>query len=112
MENEKFGCGRKNFQKFSNISNVNLSLVIKGPMEIISELNKIQKKFVWNGNNPKIKHFTLCYKYENGVLKNVDISSKVISLQFPWIKRLYDNSSYPWNIIASYLIDTYLRKKI
>ena len=53
MENEKFGCGRKNFQKFSNISNVNLSLVIKGPMEIISELNKIQKKFVWNGNNPK-----------------------------------------------------------
>ena len=89
---------------------IHLSLVTNVPTEIINELNKIQKEFIWNGNNPKIKHSTLCNKYENGGLKNVDILSKVISLQCSWIKRLYDNSSHPWKIIPSYLIDTYLGK--
>ena len=89
---------------------IHLSLVTNVPTEIINELNKIQKEFIWNGNNPKIKHSTLCNKYENGGLKNVDILSKVISLQCSWIKRLYDNSSHPWKIIPSHLIDTYLGK--
>ena len=89
---------------------IHFSLVTNVPMQIINELNKIQKEFTWNGSNPKIKHSTLCNKYENGGLKNVDILSKVISLQCSWIKRLYDNSSHPWKIIPSHLIDTYLGK--
>ena len=68
------------------------------------------KKNIWNKNNPEIKHSTLCNKYENGGLKNVDILSKVISLQYSWIKRLYDISSHPWKTMPSYLIDTYLGK--
>ena len=70
---------------------IHLSLVTNVPTQIIKELNKIQKEFIWNGSSPKIKHSTLCNKYENGGLKNVDILSKVISLQCSWIKRLYDN---------------------
>ena len=89
---------------------IHFSLVTNVPMQIINELNKIQKDFIWNGSNPKIKHSTLCNKYENGGLKNVDILSKVISLQCSWIKRLYDNSSHPWKIIPSHLINTYLGK--
>ena len=61
---------------------------------------------------PKIKHSTLCNKYENGGLKNVDILSKVISLQCSWVKRLYDNLSHPWKIIPSHLINTYLEKNL
>ena len=67
---------------------IHLSLVTNVPTEIINELNKMEKEFIWNGNNPKIKHSTLCNKYENGGLKNVDIISKVISLQCSWMKRL------------------------
>ena len=89
---------------------IHLSLVTNVSMQIIKELNKIQKEFTWNGSNPKIKHSTLCNKYENGGLKNVGVLSKVISLQCSWIKRLYDNSSHPWKIIPSHLIDTYLGK--
>ena len=89
---------------------IHLSLVTIVPMEIINKLNKIQKEFIWNGNNPKINHSTLCNKYENGGLKNVDTLSKVITLQCSWLKRLHDNSSHPWKIIPSYLINTYLRK--
>ena len=40
----------------------------------------------------------------------MDILSKVIKLQCFWIKRLYDNSSQPWKIRPSRLIDTYLVK--
>ena len=86
---------------------IHLSLVTNVPTQII---NKIQKEFIWNGSNPKIKHSTLCNRYENGGLKNVDILSTVIVLQCSWIKRIYDNSTHPWKIIPSYLIDTYLGK--
>ena len=51
---------------------IHFSLVTNVPMEIINELSKTLKLFIWNGNNPKIKHSTLCNKYEYGGLKNVD----------------------------------------
>ena len=78
---------------------IHLCLVTNVPTEIIKKLSKLQKEFIWNGNNPKIKHSTLSKKYENGGLKDVDISSKVISLQCSWIKRLYYNSAHPWKYL-------------
>ena len=42
----------------------------------------------------------------------MDILSEVISLQWTWIKRLYDNSSHPWKIIPLYLVDTYLSNSL
>ena len=45
---------------------IHLSLITNVPTENINELNKIQKEFIWNGNNPKMKHFILCNKHENG----------------------------------------------
>ena len=39
------------------------------PTEIFNELNKLQKQFIWDGNNPEIKHSTSYNKYENGGLK-------------------------------------------
>ena len=100
------------FKTLAKSKIIHLSLVTNVPTQIINELNKIQKEFIWNESNPKIKHSTLCNRYENGGLKNVDILSKVIRLQCSWIKRLYDNSSHAWKIIPSHLIDTYLRKNI
>ena len=91
---------------------IQLFLVTTAPTKIISKLNKIQKELVWNESNSEIKHFTLCNEYENDNLKNVDILSKVINLQFSWIKWLYDNLSHLWKTISSYLIYTYLRKII
>ena len=39
-------------------------------------------------------------------LKDVDLFTKVISLQCSWIKRLYDENFHEWKIIPSYLITT------
>ena len=42
-------------------------------------LKKTQKAFFWNNFSPKIKHETLCNDYKAERLKNVDISSKIIT---------------------------------
>ena len=66
---------------------IHLSLATNGPTEIIKELNKIQnkriKKFIWNGNNPKIKPSTLCNKYENDGWNNVDILLELCAYNVP-----------------------------
>ena len=51
--------------------------------------------------NRKIKHKTLCKRYENGGLKNVDIRNKVNSLQISRVKRLYNE----WKIIPLYQLN-------
>lgn len=83
---------------------VYLALLTNTPNIIIDELEKIQKKFIWNNLTPKVKHETLRMDYKNGGLKNVDIRMKIASLQCSWIKRLYDNNFHTWKIIPNYLI--------
>ena len=58
----------------SNI--VQLSLVNKVPSSTITQLNKIQREFIWKNESPKIKYSTSFNDYENERLKNVDIFSK------------------------------------
>ena len=73
--------GQITFFKTLAISKImHLSLVTIIPTEMFNELNKMQL-YIWNGNNLKIKYSTLCNKYENDGLKNVDLLSKVNSLQ-------------------------------
>ena len=71
---------------------IRLALVTNFPSEIINKLNKIREGFHSNVNNLKIKHTTLCNKYENGGLRKVDILSKVISLKWSWIKQYFITS--------------------
>ena len=78
---------------------VHLALVKVIPNSVILELDNINKHFIWKNGNPKIKQDTLCKDYENGGLKNVDITFKIISLQCSWVKRFYDNSIYDWKLI-------------
>ena len=75
------------------------------PKQIINELEKIQKAFLWKNSTRKIKHETLCNDHKAGGLKNVDIPNIIIALQCSWIKRLYDNSFNEWKLIPLYLIE-------
>ena len=43
-------------------------------------------EFKRKGKNPKIKHSTLSNEYENGGLENIDVFSKVVNLQYSWIR--------------------------
>ena len=54
---------------------VYLSMMIKVPVEIIVELEKIQKRFIWP-STPKIKSETISFDFKHGCLKNVDIKKR------------------------------------
>ena len=40
------------------------------------------------------------------------MSSKIVSLQFSWIRRLYDETFHPWKVIPLYLIEMHLGKNL
>ena len=81
-------------------------LVFFIPNLLIEELQKIKK----TSSRPKISHETLCNSFENGGLKHVDISSKIISLQCSWFRKLCDKNFHEWKIISSHLINKYFGK--
>ena len=89
---------------------VYLSLIITVPSSILEEIQTIQKTFLWYSSKPKINHKTLCNTFEDGGLKNVDVRSKIISLQCSWVKKLYDGDHHDWKIIPLYFINTYFGK--
>ena len=74
------------FKTFAISKVVHLALVNNVPSSAIVQLEKTQKQFIWKNGNPKLKHATLCNKYEQWRLKNVDIFSKITSLQCFWVK--------------------------
>ena len=67
------------------------------PIRVIEQIQKIQKKFIWNGKKPKIKHTALINEHQDGGLKDVDIEAKMRSLQLGWVRRLFvdDLENYP-----------------
>ena len=82
---------------------VSRSLTTPVPRHIVNELEKIQKAFLWKNSSPKVKHETLYNDYKSGDLKNINILNKIISLQYSWIRRLYDNSFHEWKLILLFL---------
>ena len=56
---------------------VHFLLETEAPSIAITQLNKIQTEFVRKNDNPKIRHTTFCYDYENGGLKSIGIYLKI-----------------------------------
>ena len=75
------------------------------PKQITEEIENVQKNYLWNRSTPKIKHNTLCNCFATGGLTNVDINTKIASLRYSWIKRLYDKSFHEWKLIPLHLIN-------
>ena len=89
---------------------VQLASVNAIPNSIILELDKIKKHFIWKNGNSKIKLDTICKDHENDGLKTVDITFKIMSLQYSWITRLYDSTTYDWKPMLLLIITQNLRK--
>ena len=87
-----------------------LALVKHIPSSTIAQLGKIQKQFVWKNGNPKLGHTTRCNEYEQGGLKNVNIFSKITSLQCSRVKILYDDSFHAWKVTPLFLINNHVGK--
>ena len=87
---------------------VYLTLITSFSKQLIEEMQKIQKAFICDNLTSKIKYETLRNSFEESSLKNVDIDSKIASLQCSWIKRLYDDEFHEWKLIALQLIKSIL----
>ena len=72
-----------------------LAQVLPVPNKIITTIQRIQREFLWNYSNVKIKHETICNDFQNEGLMNMDIPSKISSLrQCSWVKRLYYQNAH------------------
>ena len=92
---------------------VYLAVLTLIPNSLIEEhKKKIQKTFIWYSACPKINHKTLCNNFENGELKHFDISSKIISLQWSWLRNLCVKNFHEWKIIPSHHFKKYLGKSL
>ena len=60
---------------------VHLILITLFSKQLIDEMQKILKDFLWNNQNPKIKHESLCNSFEEGGLKNIDTNLAIASLE-------------------------------
>ena len=74
-------------------------------------LKKTEKQFIWKNGNPKLKHTTLYNEYEEGGPKDVNIFSKMASLQCPWVEKLYYDSFDAWKETPLFLFKNQLGKK-
>ena len=69
------------FKSLAVFKIIHLLLITKLHNDTIDVLYKIQKNFTWKKKKAKIKHSTLCNGYEKGGIKDVDLRSKIISMQ-------------------------------
>ena len=98
------------FKSLAILKLIHLALFTKIPTSTINLLTNIQMEFIWTRKNPAIKNSTLRNYYKSTGLKNVDVFSKVVRLQYSWIKRLFDSNFHQWKWIPLYLIRQYLGK--
>ena len=111
---ETIVTGRKdnNFQITRYFQNSLLCLTNITPNSVLEELKNIQKTFLWENKQTKIKHHTLCNNFTEGGLKSVDIKHKILSLKCSWIQRLYHENFHEWKLIPLRYIHKAFGKKI
>ena len=78
------------------------------PNHITDEVTKIEKNFIWDDSSPKIKHETLRMEFKAVGLKYVDIRFHFVSLQYSWVKNLYDGCFHEQKIILLHLFSKYV----
>ena len=75
------------------------------PKHVLDSMQALHRDFIWNSKKPKIKHCTLIGNYSDGGLKDIDLTSKLESLKFSWIKWLRDTTDFhPWKVLANLIL--------
>ena len=71
--------------------------------EMVSRINELMFKFIWNGKRDRIKREILTQPHALGGQGMTDIRLFIIALKVTWVKR-YFTSSHPWTLIADHLL--------
>ena len=79
-------------------------------MKLLPLYSEYKENSYGTPSSVKIKHETNYNNFQNGGLKNVDIPSKISSLQCSWFQKLYDQNSHDWKFIPMHFINDAFRK--
>lgn len=82
------------------------------PEYILSKLNKLLLRFLWNNQPEAIKRKSLFNGYQNGGFNVVDIKSKIESFRIMQLLQLIKGSKAKWKYLAVYWLGLYLRKYV
>ena len=70
---------------------------------MVSRINELMFKFIWNGKRDRIKRETFTQPHALRGRGMTDIRLFIIALKVTWVKR-YLTSSHPWTLIADHLL--------
>ena len=82
---------------------VYVSSLMSIPNEIITELNRLLFKFLWNGTD-KVTRLSTINEYDRGGLKMIDKS-----LRLAWLKRIFSAQGGTWRNYPRHILVRYGR---
>ena len=83
---------------------VYVCFILPTPKEVVSELNRLLFKFLWNGVD-KVTRLSAINDYERGGLKMIDVDCMIRSLRLGWLQRVFNDSSATWKRYFFYLLE-------
>ena len=82
---------------------VYVSSLMSIPKEIITELNRLLFKFLWNGTDKVIRISTI-NEYNRDGLKMIDPDCMIKSLRLAWLKRIFSAQGGTWINYLRYIL--------
>lgn len=71
--------------------------------EMISRIDNLMFKFIWNGKRSRIKREILTLPHNLGGQGMTDLQLFIVSLKIAWVKR-YLTTRHPWTLLADKLL--------
>ena len=98
--------GKVHLMKTYALSKLNyISSLIVVPKWVMSEVEKITFKFLWNGKD-RIKCNVMCQDYKNGGIRMTNYRLSVKFKRICWVKRLlYGNQDMGWKRFLTIAVD-------
>ena len=76
------------------------------PKDIITELNHLLFKFLWNGTD-KVTRLSTINEYDRGGLKMIDLDCMIKSLRLAWLKRIFSAQGGAWRDYLTHILVRY-----
>ena len=76
--------------------------------EIITELNRLLFKFLWNGTE-EVTRLSTINEYDRGGLKMIDLDCMIKSLRLAWLKRIFSAQGGTWRNYPRHILVRYGR---
>ena len=75
---------------------VYIGTILTMPPAVFQEIMSMIWQFFWSGKTPSVSRETICRSKYLGGFGVIDLSKKLVSLSFLWVKRYFNNDNALW----------------